>query len=667
MFSFPNLGIFTALSGRRWATILVASAFSLSSTGCVFFNTYYNADKAYRQAMKMRAKRLDKNPADSVLATPEEKLKFERCVTKCSKVLELYPDQKEWQGKAVFLMAEAYYQEGEWIRAVGKYDEFIQYFPKDEKITRAEVHRAIALFENGQYLASRSALDRMLLKPLPVALRTEALLCLARLEGVEGSSESTLAAYEKLLREAAKSPIARAQAHAAAARLAYDLKKWDKVRIHALAPEIDLLSVGRRLAMATLAVDALYQQKKYAEGIAELQPVMKVKALRDSLAPVHLKLAEGYLALRQSEQGFAQIAKVAEKAPRTSWAAEGWYRRGDHELLVFRDEAAAKTSFDSAAAQGMDFAYAQLGRERSEALARLADYRDPSKTPPVDSSAPWRNEFMISELFLFQLDQVDSALVRLDSIADSPRRDSTFTKRAAYARAYIREEYLGEKQAADSLYRQVMERYPGTAFAQQAERNLGLKPTVQTAEDSAHALFLAAEKLRFGGAALDSQVIPAYAEVVAGHAYTASAAKAQFVIAMLYEGDTLAATGLGEIDSAKAAYAKLRDDYPKSIYAPIAQAKLLAAGFTGKPVGASPQGAGQGMPPAADSTRSAPRDSLPANPPLSGQGQKPSDMRGRPHVPDESPPSQPSADSSEAPDGKTKEILEPDYDDVDQY
>jgi hypothetical protein len=657
-------------------------AWSLLS-GCVYFNTYYNADKAYRQAMAMREKRLDKNPSDSVLASADEKLKFERCITKCSKVLELYPNEKKWQSRAVFLMAEAYFQEGEWTRAIGKYDEYLHYFPGQPNTPKAEIHRAIALFQNGQYPAAYSALTRLLATTLAEELRTEALLCLAKMERLNGTDSSAYAAYQTLLRDAAKKPYERAQAHAAAARLAFRLKLWVQAREHALAPEISLLGLSEQIQLHLLAADARFQQKQFAEAIAELETTSSKKFFRDSLAPFRLKMAEGHLAMRQEKPGFTLLKKVTEAVPHTSLSAEAWYRRGDYELTYLHDENAAKVSFDSSASQGMSFEYGLLARSRADALARLAEYRKKQGKDTVQAIANRQEEFMISELFLFQLDQVDSALVRLEQIANSPDRDSIYTLRAGYARAYIHEEYKKDKSRADSLYRLLMERYPGSVFAQQAERNLGLKATVQTGEDSARALFLAAEKQRFSGGDLFTQVIPAYAQTVTNHPTTQMAAKAQFVIAMLYEGRGEGIDPPQNLDSAKTAYLKLRDSYPKSSFATIAQAKLLSAGITGtvlKPKTSTPVDSSSSMlgkdstatgatptdsthkvstgQPAAAPQGSSHKDATqppPALPSFQGRGTQPQPV-----------PEAPPVDST-APAGPTKEVLEPDYDNVDQY
>jgi hypothetical protein len=69
------------VSLNRWA---LAFGLILPLSGCVYFNTFFNAEKAYQQALRMRDKRLDKTPEDTVALVPEEKLILERCITICS-------------------------------------------------------------------------------------------------------------------------------------------------------------------------------------------------------------------------------------------------------------------------------------------------------------------------------------------------------------------------------------------------------------------------------------------------------------------------------------------------------------------------------------------------------------------------------------------------------
>jgi hypothetical protein len=229
--------------------------------------------------------------------------------------------------------------------------------------------------------------------------------------------------------------------------------------------------------------------------------------------------------------------------------------------------------------------------------------------------------------------------------------------RAAYARAFIQDEFKKSKAASDSLYKYVLEKYPNTEYAKQAERNLGMRPTVQTDEDAAHRLFLEAEALRFGGADLAAAVIPAYAKVVAAYPATRESARAQFAIAMLYEDLAFGEGKLpGGLDSAKAAYIALREGYPESPYYPIADAKLEAAGIKRGAAGTPPGTSAPAPGAAAPASQAAPSGGASSDP-AAVPSQAP---HGR------SAPTPSDTSSSSAPDNPREE-LETDYDNVEQY
>ncbi|MDB5105369.1 MAG: hypothetical protein JWP91_3058 [Fibrobacteres bacterium] len=655
--------------------------------GCVYFNTFFNAQKAYDQAVRLHEKRMDKNPEDSVLVSSEEKAKLERSIAKSSKVLELYPDKKKYQPKALFLIGESYLALGEYSKAILKYEELARFYPDAREMPTADFHRAKCLFLNGQYLVARPALEKVMNTSANDGFRTEAMEYLAKLELENNSPAAALDMYEKLLKNQARTPIARANAHFEAAKLAFDLKQWERARGHAKDNDIRHLPSKLRYRSEMLAAECLYRLGKVQEGIDELS-VMKKNRLYFTLVPeIDLKLAQGYFLIKQPAKAVELLTGVPKLAPRTAFAAEAFYRLGDHQLRDLKDEKQAKVFFDSAAAAGATFEYALLAADRSAALGRLADLRKPADSTARESHY---RDFMIAELFLFRLETVDSALGHLDRIVEDPRQDSSHSMRAAYARAFIQDEFKQSKPVSDSLYRYVLDKYPNTEYAKQAERNLGMKPSVQTEEDKAHKAFLDAEALRFGGGDLRGSVIPAYAKVIKDHGGTREAAKAQFVIAMLYEqinnGEEKVAGGL---DSAISAYQSIRERYPQTPYGTVAEAKLAAANIKPRsltpaasaapakaPAPAVPNAsAPAGAAPAAAATPSTPAGAVPSTPDPAAvpATATPSDgrYRGGRH-PTEVQPTAPETSSTPdtagfQPEGKAKEVLDNDYENVDQY
>lgn len=621
-------------------------ALPVAFSGCVYFNTYYNAEKAYDQAVTLHEKRLDKNPEDSVLVSPDEKTKLDRCITKASKVLELYPDKVKYQPKALFLIGESYLALGEYAKAITKYEELARYYPDAAERPASDFHHAKALFLNGQYPFARTSLEKVIATTPDPAYRAEAMTYLAQLEVKNNSPEAALDLYEKLLKEKARTPESKGNVRYEAAKLAFELKQWERARGHARAAEVKYLPSRLRYRCDMLAADCLFKMGKPADGVAELDALLKNRLYGTFEPEINLKRAEGYFMLAQADKAVDLLKHIPPKSPKTAYSAEAFFRLGEYHLRTLKDEKQAKIYYDSAAAAGTQWEYGALGQERSAALGRLVELRAPADTSAKE--AHYR-DFMIAELFLFRLDNVDSALGRLDRIVVDKRQDSTHSMRAAYARAFIREEFKKEKPTGDSLYRYVMEKYPNTEYAKQAEKNIGLKPTVETDEDKAHKLFLEAEAARFGGTGL-AAVVPAYRKVVEQFPKTREAAKAQFVIAMLFNDAAFGEEKVpGALDSAKTAFVALRDRYPHSPYFPSADAKLTAAGI--KP----------GPPPASGK----PADKAPGAAPAKA----PNENGEREEIESEHPEPAPAAtdSTSEVPEGKHKEEMEKDYENVDQY
>jgi tetratricopeptide (TPR) repeat protein len=265
-----------------------------SLTGCVYFNTFYNAQKAYDDATRLREKRLGKNPEDTLLVAADEKVKLERSIAKSSKVLELYPDKKKYQPKSLFLIGESYLLLGEYSKAITKYEELARYYPDAREMPTAEFHRAKCLFLGGQYLAARPALEKVMNGSPEPDYRSEAMALLAKLELAGSSPAAALELYEKLLRDHARTPEARGMAHFEAGKLAFDLKQWERARGHATDKNTKSLPTKLRYRCETLAALCLYRMGRPADGIREFEAMKKNRLYFPSFPEIDLQLAQGY-------------------------------------------------------------------------------------------------------------------------------------------------------------------------------------------------------------------------------------------------------------------------------------------------------------------------------------------------------------------------------------
>ena len=134
-----------------FAPLLLACCLSLS--GCVYFNTFYNAKKFYRQAEKERVKheevyagwafdgagpelqRQRSNQADQL---------YDKAARKASKVLEKYKES-DLVDDAMFLMGKSFYWRGEYLRSVQSFRDLETNFPASEFFDEARYWRAQGL------------------------------------------------------------------------------------------------------------------------------------------------------------------------------------------------------------------------------------------------------------------------------------------------------------------------------------------------------------------------------------------------------------------------------------------------------------------------------------------------------------------------------------------
>jgi TolA-binding protein len=120
----------------------------LASSSCVYFNTYYNAKKYFRQAEKARKKQKAEQAAlgDSrvnTLRSPQgDRRLYDQAAQKAWDVVEKYPES-DLVDDAAFLMGRAFYWQGNYLQAIRTFKDLEEKFPDSEYYDRARYWRAL--------------------------------------------------------------------------------------------------------------------------------------------------------------------------------------------------------------------------------------------------------------------------------------------------------------------------------------------------------------------------------------------------------------------------------------------------------------------------------------------------------------------------------------------
>lgn len=129
--------------------MFVAVLLVLFLSGCAYFNTFYNADRYYREGLNKEE-----------LSKGSGKDSFQKSLEKSVSVAKKYPDSR-WIDDAFFLIAMNYFWMQSYEKALVQFDGFINNFPESPFIEEARYCHALTLIELKRYSEGRLELTEM--------------------------------------------------------------------------------------------------------------------------------------------------------------------------------------------------------------------------------------------------------------------------------------------------------------------------------------------------------------------------------------------------------------------------------------------------------------------------------------------------------------------------
>jgi len=558
--------------------IVLVQIFLQGCTCCAYFNHAWNMEQAYEQAAEHRQARLDSMPNDSILKMGAERGLYDRVIEKGSRTVERFPKNERQVPKAVFMMGEAFRYKSEWRKAIEKYDELERYFPKYDSMQKAEYQRAYCLYKNQDYALARFSAERIIENGESHKYYLPTLELMSLLQEREGLPADAIASLEAVLATDFGTPWTRAKARMRLADLYYEQKNYEKARSHYLHKELLVLSVLERYKAQSTAAECLFSASE-ENGLAAAN---EYKALADSAVFKDKKnlslVRQGeILLIINDERGIKILRDIAYDEPKTEIASRAFFGIGDFRQKG-KDYPNAILLYDSSYQSRSSSKWGQESYVRKTALSRLLALQDTVNALQKGNKPFFPQEFQIAELFLLKLSETDSALALLAKM-DSTLEDSVLRARAAYTRAFIYDDFKSDTSNAYPLYRKIIENFPQTDYAKQAQANMGQQVNLKTQEDLAREAFLKAEEMW-----LNAQKIPvenieeidlAYQNAIALYdSVIADFPKSQAVPQAMYSKASILAYEIGDLDSAKAVFMQLAIDHGKTIWGKDAMEKL---------------------------------------------------------------------------------------------
>ncbi len=446
--------------------LVLALLILLAAGGCVYYNTFYHAEQSYEEGLKEVQKSEGK-------VTRKAEDSFQKTIEKCTKVLTSYP-RSSYLDDALLLMGKSFFQKGDYDEAVKSFEKLIVQYPESDKKVEALYWMAKAEYQQGLYPDFLITLDKI----DKDAISSKWLDELGFLRGeAYFSMENYLSSYEefKKLLDKGSSSKWRDEGILRMAQCQFYLKNYNEAlkNFQVLIETAGTVSLKREgyFWIASSFSEIGYHQDAvdaYRELLAWDLPEKESMRAR-------IGLGRQLVLLDEIEEALEVFQLITFDHPKTPEAAEANYLRGQLYMEQHREIAAAGEEFKKGYRQSPTSEYGKKCEEKWKEIERWKKLRDfvGGKYAGPRSDMP-QAHYLIAEFDFYQLKEIGEALSGFQAVVDS-FPGSPWAPKAAYARAWIIEEELGDTLLSRAEYEKLVEMFPETRYADYARLKLNME------------------------------------------------------------------------------------------------------------------------------------------------------------------------------------------------
>ncbi len=456
----------------RPAAAGVLLAVALSCASCAYYNTFFFAEKYYKQAERARRDRTGGNPTSSEIGF------YDRCVKQCSKLISEYPDSK-YVDDALYLMASSYYYWGRYNDALDWFGQLEESYPESDLLPEARYMTALCHLELREYVEA----ENILMQILATARGENRNRIMFALSDVAlGRRDLDRAVhYLTTLLEGETSGRLRLDASLELGDAYFEKGAYDSA---AMSYEVVAQGSGKleERVEARKRMGQAWQARGDCERALEIYSRLLLSVEKESEkgkqrdpqeAELLLRMGECHNSLGEHERALGLFERVMEDFPKTSMAAEAEFLTGYTHEMYYEDLDRAKVSYDRVPSHSPNSVFVDEAARRSKGLGQLKQYLQSGGEAPVGPKG--ESLYLSAELNLFQLNKPEKALEIYREL-ESSYPDSPLAPKAAYAAAWVLINKLDREEEGMDEYRRIVEEYPYTDYAAGARRILEMTP-----------------------------------------------------------------------------------------------------------------------------------------------------------------------------------------------
>lgn len=521
---------------------------------CAYYNTFYNAEKKFKEARKVHEKSGSDEPNRS--ANP----RYDEAIKKASKVLTFHPNSK-WVDDALFLIGKSFYYKGEYLKAERKFKELVVNFPESDFTPDCHYFIGLCQYKMNNLSQTIITLNSIIKKEKKGKFKPEAIYMLAEIYFEQKEYDDAIENYTSLIKDYKKKELkGKAQFRIGEC---YFLKKEYQKANDAYA-QIQNITQDRTMIFESQfkVGECLYLLNKTEEGMSVFVNLSEEEKYFKYLSRVQLKIAQGHFLKDSLDLALEEYEKITVSSPKSEESCVAFYQMGIIYQERIHDLKKAKELFDQAHKEKSQSEAAKKALERSANLAKLEEYQKQL----TEAEKPEITLYLLAEAYLFEMNQPDSAIAEFTILAEE-YPESEFAPKSLYAIAWILENLKKDREGAQEFYQKLLDRYPSCDYSSLARSFLGI-PEDSLSAPPAEKLFQEAERVLLIEGDNDS-AISLYQTIVEDFPDSRYAPASKY--ALVWTLEQYANPGDSTVILA---YQDLVDKYPDSEYADAARLKL---------------------------------------------------------------------------------------------
>ncbi|MCK5145702.1 tetratricopeptide repeat protein [bacterium] len=171
--------------------LFLLSVLLLAISGCAYYNTFYNARKAFKAGQNA----IQKEGKRAGGAIPGQS-NFDKAIEKSQKVIDDYP-QSRWVDDALLMMGKCSFYKRQYFPAIRQLNKLKEQFPDSELMPEVELFLAKSFFEQDQNDSTHAAINRLTLLKQESHIESEMQMLLGRMYEKDAEFESAVDHFGK--------------------------------------------------------------------------------------------------------------------------------------------------------------------------------------------------------------------------------------------------------------------------------------------------------------------------------------------------------------------------------------------------------------------------------------------------------------------------------------